>query len=161
MPQISQVFSEFLLQNGILEKEKIESIIESSKQLKQQSAMFWGKTFLATAFSWTARYFVANALFMAFFPVSNHLLLFGRQLVMWIMMLVSPTPGGSGITEYVFTQYLSDFLPVAGFSVMLALLWRIFTYYPYLAIGAYLFPKWIKEKFKKPRITVLSHSDHQ
>jgi glycosyltransferase 2 family protein len=129
-------------------------IIDSSKELQKQKAGFWIKAFAATFFSWTARYFVANALFMAFFPVGNNLLLFGRQLVMWIMMLVSPTPGGSGITEFVFTRYLSDFLPVAGFSVMLALVWRIFTYYPYLVIGAFMFPKWLKDKFRKPRIVL-------
>ncbi len=122
-------------------------IIDSSKELKSQPFGFWLKSFGATFLSWTSRYWVVNALFLAFFSVNNHFLLFARQLVMWIMMLVSPTPGGSGFTEYVFAEYLGDFLPFAGVAVLMALLWRLFTYYPYLFIGVYLFPKWIKMKF--------------
>ena len=49
---------------------------------------------------------------LAFFTVKDHMLIFARQLVMWIMMLVSPTPGGSGFAEYIFTRYLSDVIPV-------------------------------------------------
>lgn len=124
-------------------------IIESSKELKSQSLVFWLKTLLATFFSWTARYWIVNALFLAFFSVSDHFMLFARQLVMWIMMLVSPTPGGSGFSEYVFSEYLADFIPIPGIAILMALLWRLFTYYPYLFIGVFLFPKWIKEKFGK------------
>ncbi len=126
-------------------------IIKSSKELKKQPFSFWLKAFGATFVSWTARYWVVNALFLAFFPVKNHFLLFARQLVMWIMMLVSPTPGGSGFTEYVFAKYLSDFLPFAGIAVVMALLWRLITYYPYLIIGVFLVPKWIKKHFIKTK----------
>lgn len=122
-------------------------IIKSSKELRSQPFMFWLKSFGATFLSWTSRYWVVNALFLAFFTVGDHFLLFARQLVMWIMMLVSPTPGGSGFTEYVFTEYLGDFLPFASVAVLMALLWRLFTYYPYLFIGVFLFPRWIKLKF--------------
>ncbi|HAN00547.1 MAG TPA: TIGR00374 family protein [Marinilabiliales bacterium] len=125
-----------------------DEIIESSKELKKQPVKFWLKTFGATALSWTARYWVVNALFLAFFIIDDHFLLFGRQLVMWIMMLVSPTPGGSGLSEYVFAEYLGDFLPFAEVAILMALLWRLFTYYPYLIIGAFVFPRWIKNKFK-------------
>lgn len=122
-------------------------IIKSSKELRLQPFSFWLKSFGATFLSWTSRYWVVNALFLAFFTVGDHFLLFARQLVMWIMMLVSPTPGGSGFTEYVFTEYLGDFLPFASVAVLMALLWRLFTYYPYLFIGVFLFPRWIKMKF--------------
>ena len=89
-------------------------------------------------------------MFLAFFTVSDHALLFARQLVMWIMMLVSPTPGGSGFTEFIFSEYLGDFLPqVAGVAVVMALLWRLITYYPYLIIGVIMVPAWIRNRFKK------------
>jgi len=124
-------------------------IIESSKELTRKPFMFWLKAFGSTFLSWTARYWVVNALFLAFFPVKDHFLLFARQLVMWIMMLVSPTPGGSGFTEYVFAEYLGDFLPFASIAILMALLWRLVTYYPYLFVGALIFPRWIKQKFGK------------
>ena len=34
-----------------------------------------------------------------------------------------------------------------GAATLIALLWRGVTYYPYLAIGAIIFPRWIKKKF--------------
>ena len=123
-------------------------IIDNSKELKKKPFSFWLKAFAATAFSWTSRYWVVNALFLAFFVVDDHVLLFARQLVMWIMMLVSPTPGGSGFTEYVFTEYLGDFLPaVGGIAIVMATLWRLVTYYPYLFIGAVIVPSWVRKKF--------------
>ncbi len=123
-------------------------LIQSSKELINKPFTFWIKAFFATILSWTSRYWVVNALFLAFFVVDEHILLFARQLVMWIMMLVSPTPGGSGFTEFVFTEYLGDFLPqIGGIAIVMATLWRLITYYPYLFIGAFIVPPWIKKKF--------------
>jgi len=125
-------------------------IMDSSKELKNKNFSFWLKTFSATIFSWTSRYWVVNAMFLAFFTINDHIMLYARQLVMWIMMLVSPTPGGSGFTEFVFSEYLGDFLPqVAGVAIVMALLWRLITYYPYLIIGAIIVPGWIRKRFDK------------
>jgi uncharacterized protein (TIRG00374 family) len=66
---------------------------------------------------------------------------------MWVAMLISPTPGGSGIAEIMFSRYLGEFIPLVGFAVALALLWRLVTYYPYLVIGAIVVPKWISDNF--------------
>jgi uncharacterized protein (TIRG00374 family) len=128
-----------------------DDIVASASELKHRSLVFWLKSFAATFVSWTSRYWVVNALFLAFFAVHDHLLVFARQLVMWIMMLVSPTPGGSGFAEFVFKQFLEDFIPVAGLTVIIALLWRLITYYMYLLIGVVIVPAWIKSKFGKHR----------
>ncbi len=131
-----------------------DEIVSNSIELRKKSASFWLKSFSATFFSWTSRYLVVNALLLAFFSVNDHILVFARQLVMWIMMLISPTPGGSGFSEFVFSNYLGDFLPAAGIAVVMAVLWRLYTYYPYLFIGAIILPKWIKEKFLKKKQVV-------
>lgn len=123
-------------------------LIETSKVFKTKPATFWLKAFAATFFSWTARYWVVNFLLLAFFVVDGHILIFARQLVMWIMMLVSPTPGGSGFAEFVFTRYLGDFIPM-GFAVVMALIWRLVSYYPYLFIGAVMLPRWLSGKFSR------------
>jgi hypothetical protein len=133
-------------------------IISSSHELKRQKLGFWLKAFGGTFFSWTARYLVVNALLLAFFSVSSHFLLFARQLVMSNMMLVFPTPGGSGFSEYIFTRYLKDFIPLdvgntAAIIIVIALLWRLVSYYPYLVIGSILLPSWIKNKFGSSRKT--------
>ncbi|MCD4792281.1 MAG: flippase-like domain-containing protein [Bacteroidales bacterium] len=124
-------------------------IISNSKELKKKPFSFWAKAIGATFLSWTSRYWVVNALFIAFFAMkSDHFLLFAKQLVMWVMMLVSPTPGGSGFSEYVFSEYLNDFMPqVAGIAIITAFVWRLFTYYPYLIAGVIIGPKWIRDKF--------------
>ncbi len=127
-------------------------IISSSIEYRKKPFSFWAKAFASTFLSWTSRFWVVNAILLAFFAVEDHLLIFARQLVMWIMMLVSPTPGGSGFAEFVFTRYLSEFIPVdaaslGSIAVGMALLWRFISYYPYLFIGAIIFPRWIRKKF--------------
>jgi uncharacterized membrane protein YbhN (UPF0104 family) len=126
-----------------------DEVVVSAKELYVKPLKFWFKSGVATFLSWTSRYLVVNALFMAFFAVHDHLLIFGRQLVMWIMMLVSPTPGGSGFAEFAFKEFLGDFIPVAGLTVVIALLWRLITYYLYLFVGIVVVPGWIKSKFGK------------
>ena len=131
-------------------------IITSSQELKKQKFGFWLKAFGATFFSWCSRYLVANALILAFFSVSDHLLLFARQLVMSNMLLLLPTPGGSGVAEAIFTRYLSDFIPVdvalvGSIAIVLALLWRLVSYYPYLIIGIIILPNWIRTRFLKQK----------
>jgi len=119
----------------------------ASAEYKRKSLWFWLRAFASTAISWTARYWVVNFLFLAFFVVPDHLLLFARQLVMWIMMLVMPTPGGSGFAEIIFSDYLGEFIPVVALIPVLTVLWRLITYYPYLFAGAIYVPIWIKKRF--------------
>lgn len=120
-------------------------------ELKHYRWGFWIKAFGATSLSWASRFLVANALFMAFFEISDHLLVFARQLAMWVPMIIAPTPGGSGFAEYIFQNFLSDVIPVqehtqSGTAAMIALLWRGVTYYPYLLIGAVILPRWVGNK---------------
>jgi len=137
-----------------------EDIVAASNELKHKSFRFWFNSFVSTFFSWTARYWVLNFLILALalglpsfdasslFSVSEHFLIFARQLVMWIMMLVMPTPGGSGFVEAVFTSYMVDFMPIAGLVAAMALLWRFVTYYPYLILGAIVAPRWLAKSRK-------------
>lgn len=132
-----------------------DDIIESSVELKKQPFIFWIKAFTATFLSWTSRYWVINAILMAFFAVNDHLLIFARQLVTWIMMIISPTPGGSGFAEVILGKYISDAIPIdplhsSGIALAMAIIWRIITYYPYLIIGSSIIPGWIQRKFVKP-----------
>lgn len=126
-------------------------LIQTSLYFKNWPFQKWMKAFGATSLSWIARYWVVNTLIVSFFGLAHlgffdHLVVFGKQLVMWIMMLVSPTPGGSGFAEYVFKEFLSNYVPV-GAGITLALLWRLISYYPYLVIGAFVVPKWISKHF--------------
>ncbi len=122
-------------------------IIITSKELKGQPVSYWTKSFIATVFAWIARYFLVNFLILAFTPLTDHLLVFGRQLVMWVIMLISPTPGGAGVAELAFDGFLQDFIPT-GLSPAIALLWRLLSYYPYLIIGAMVLPAWLRRVYR-------------
>jgi len=129
-------------------------MISTSEHFRAWPLKKWLKAFGATCISWIARYWVVNTLIIAFLGIhylglEQHLVVFGKQLAMWIMMLVSPTPGGSGFAEWVFKEFLSDILPIAGMGVALALCWRMVSYYPYLIFGAILLPKWIRNILHK------------
>ena len=117
-------------------------IMEASKEYKNKSAIFWVKALGSTYFSWLARFLTVNFLILAFVSGSDQLLIFGRQLVMWVILLISPTPGGAGVAEFVFSGFLGDLIPF-GLAAALALLWRLFSYYPYLFIGAIILPNWL------------------
>jgi uncharacterized protein (TIRG00374 family) len=132
-----------------------DDIVESSHVLKQKPASFWIKAGTATFLSWTSRYWVVNAIIMAFYAVNDHFLIFARQLVTWIMMIISPTPGGSGFAEAILGRYISDAIPAdaaytGGIALAIAIIWRIISYYPYLIIGASIVPGWLQRKFKSP-----------
>lgn len=120
-----------------------DEIIITSKELKDKPFSFWLKAFIATFFSWTARYWVVNFIILAFVLVDEHMLIYARQLVMWVIMLISPTPGGAGLAEIAFEGFLAEFIPL-GLASAIALLWRLVSYYPYLIIGSIVLPRWIK-----------------
>ena len=124
-------------------------LIIASKGLKNKSADFWFWSFTGTFASWTARYTIVNCLILAFSgaPMDN-LVVFGRQVVMGIIILFAPTPGGSGIAEFMFNDFLGEFIP-KGLAASLGLLWRLFSYYPYLFIGALIIPSWLANVFGK------------
>jgi len=126
-----------------------DDIILSSGDVKGKGYSYWMPLVFATVLSWCSRYLVVNAIFMAFFQVEDHLLIFTRQFVMWILMVISITPGGSGLTEIIFDKYLSVFIPIVGLAPIIILIWRLLSYYNYLFIGAFLVPRWIKTAFVK------------
>ncbi|MCE5345268.1 MAG: flippase-like domain-containing protein [Bacteroidales bacterium] len=130
-------------------------LIDSSNELRHESFSFWFKATVSTFLTWTSRYWVVNAILLAFFTIKDHLLIFARQLVLWIMMIISPTPGGSGFAEIILGRYISDLIPadpvhVGGVALAMALIWRMISYYPFLIAGAIIVPGWIDRKFVEP-----------
>jgi len=124
-----------------------DDMITASREFRQRSVWFWLKAYGSTVVSWTGRFWVVNFIILAFTPVGEHLLIYARQLVMWSILLLSPTPGGSGLAEFAFSGFFHDFIPL-GLAASLALLWRLVSYYPYLFIGAIVFPRWLKRAYR-------------
>lgn len=124
---------------------------QTSKELKGHNAMYWFKVTTSTAFVWSARYFILNCLLVAFLGPIDHPLVFSKQVIMWITQLVSPTPGASGAAELVFREVYMGTGGVADYSVLtlVAFIWRLATYYPYLILGAIFLPRWLKRVLVK------------
>ncbi len=156
-PQLLQKIIKFLFKLPILRKWKsnaqktADDIIIASKNLKGKSFHFWIRLMGSTALSWTGRFLVVNFLLMAFTSLNLHenITIFFRQLVMWMILMITPSPGGSGAAEFLFKEFLIEFLPSGLFVVLIAILWRIISYYPYIFIGAILLPNWLKNEQKK------------
>jgi uncharacterized protein (TIRG00374 family) len=124
-----------------------DDLMVSSKELRKEPIYFWVGAFASTCGSWICRYLVINALLQAFLHlgIMDHILILGKQLVLWIFMLISPTPGGSGVAEYAFGELLMPFGMSAAMLAGIAVLWRLISYFPYLFIGALLLPRWVKQ----------------
>lgn len=123
-----------------------DNMIAASMSAKKTPMVVWGKTFLATALSWTSRYLLVNAIFVAFGLLASPMLVFARQGIVWLILIVTPTPGGSGVSEWLFTQYYADMVPSASFGLLLAMAWRLSSYYIYLIVGMCVIPSWLRDK---------------
>jgi uncharacterized protein (TIRG00374 family) len=126
-------------------------IIEASKELIGKNYKYWVPIVGATIFIWSSRYLMLNALIGAYesLSISEHVVIFARQVIMWIVMMISPTPGSSGTAEFFFGQFFAEFLN--GYTFVTSILWRMLSYYPYLILGAIFLPRWIKQVFFKKK----------
>ena len=131
--------------------EQGEEIMVASKELRGKNLSYWVKISLSTLFIWTARYAMLNCVIAAFTDQNffEHITIFARQVVIWITMLISPTPGSSGTAEFIFTQFFKEDLGSVTF--ISNIFWRLMTYYPYLFLGALILPRWIKRVFFKEK----------
>lgn len=141
----------FLRKWRVKASEAGDDIITTSREMKNKPISFWLKAYFATLCSWTARFWVVNFLIMAVISVNDHFLIYARQLIMWVILLISPTPGGSGVAEFVFSDFLGEFI-TPGLSPALAILWRLISYYLYLFIGVIILPNWLKRVYSKKNI---------
>jgi glycosyltransferase 2 family protein len=126
-------------------------IIEASKELIGKNYKYWFTIIGATIFIWSSRYLMLNALIGAYdsLTFNEHIIIFARQVIMWIVMMISPTPGSSGTAEFFFAQFFAQFL--SGYTFVTSILWRLLSYYPYLLLGAIFLPRWIKQVFFKKK----------
>lgn len=117
----------------------------STKVIKEKSFSFWMKIFTSTFLSWTSRFLVINFILLAF-GVSNfkdQLLILGKQSIMWIILLITPIPGGSGIAEFMFSSFFNINNEHEITTTLQSILWRLISYYPYLIIGVIILPRFI------------------
>ncbi|MCM1005286.1 MAG: flippase-like domain-containing protein [Prevotella sp.] len=128
-----------------------DNMVATSAILRKKPVIFWIRVFGATVISWLSRYMVVNALFLAFVTSSlpEQWIILARQFIVWVLLIVSPTPGGSGISEWLFTEVYGSMIPTVALALFMAICWRIISYYIYLIIGMSILPKWLRDSFSK------------
>jgi uncharacterized membrane protein YbhN (UPF0104 family) len=101
-----------------------------------------------------SRFLVVNMLILAFTDATflswyDHLIVVGRQIITMVIMMIAPTPGGSGFIEVLFETYLGGYVPKGMVLVLVVLGWRLLTYYYYLVMGAVIAPRWVNQHFPR------------
>ena len=123
-------------------------MILASKELLTKKWAFHLGGFLSTATAWSCRFFLLNCLIIAFVNISTDFdtqsNLYARLQTMYVIMAFSPTPGGAGFAEVLFGGFLSDYVNSGTLALIIAFIWRLFTYYLYLLVGVVVIPNWIK-----------------
>lgn len=129
-----------------------------SHRMRLKPFTFWLKTGGLSAILWIARFCIVNVLIMAFSTTAgvsflsfyDNIIVVCRQIITMVVMMIAPTPGGSGFIEVLFERYLGGYVPAAGVVLLLiTFMWRMLTYYNYLIIGAILAPRWIAKNYGK------------
>lgn len=140
-------------------KDKLEELshnmLTTSIELKNKRIFWWVQAFGVTVLSWIGRFLVVNGLFLALVPEVSQWTVFARQIVVWALLMFSPTPGGSGVSEWLFDKYYGDLIGGNGIVMVMAILWRILTYYIYLFIGLFFLP-WFFRKQKLENNDIIS-----
>jgi len=132
-------------------------MVTTSKEIRSKPFSYHATVFGATAAAWSIRFALVMILMIAFVPAvreglgwAQQTLLYGRLEAMYVVLALSPTPGGTGIAEAAFGPFLRDFIVdsngkyAAGMAVLIAFIWRLLTYYFYLLAGTIAVPNWIR-----------------
>ena len=110
----------------------------------------WAGAFLATMASWTARFMslvAVMAMVVVPFSALEPLTIVARQLVMWVYLLISPTPGSSGVAEWLLHAFFEPWFALSGSLIapaMTMLIWRLATHFIYLLLGVLVIPGWLR-----------------
>ncbi len=134
-----------------------DELVVASKELKGIEFSYWAKAIISTAFVWISRYAIVNCLLAAFVPtlgLAEHGIIFSRHVILWVVLIIAFTPGGSGIAEGAFLKFYTPF--AFGMTGFIAIIWRMITYYPYLIAGVIFLPRWLRRVFVElPKSTPL------
>lgn len=141
-------YRDMLVQTG-------EGVVEASGEMAHKNWWFHTRVFIATSLAWIMRFAVVNAIIIALIhavktDVFNQVLLFGRNMNMYIQTAFTPTPGASGFSEIMFSGLYSDIVPV-GLALLIAIIWRLISYYAYLIAGMIIVPNWVRKLILRRR----------
>lgn len=130
-----------------------DDILLTSEEIKTKSLKYHFGAFAATAGAWTGKFLLILAIIIALVPTFQAetallVLLFAKLKMMFVLILLFPSPGGAGFAELAFGAFMHGYIPKT-FSLVIALIWRILSYYSYLIAGAIIIPTWIRNRIKE------------
>lgn len=132
-----------------------DDMIIASNGLKGKKITFWAGGMGSTFAAWSLRFLILNCVLVGLTAVGSHLLLFGRQLIIFILMILAPTPGGSGVAEGSVHSLLSDFFMNGttqvddGLRLIVITVWRFISYMLYLFLGMIVLRYWLRRVMTK------------
>lgn len=133
-----------------------DDMIVASNGLKGKKISFWMGGMGSTFAAWGLRFLILNCVLIGLTTVGSQLLLFGRQLIIFILMILAPTPGGSGVAEGSVHSLLSDFFMNGtnqvddGLRLIVITVWRFISYMLYLFLGMFVLRYWLKRVMTTP-----------
>ena len=157
-PQSIKKFLFFIGKARILKRwrSKIEKtandIINSSRELKSKKINYHFKNFVLSGLAWICKFLTVPLIIFAVIQqidptLFDTVLLTFRNQSMYVITAFTPTPGGSGFAEVLFDNFFSDYISLTA-ATIIAILWRLITYYFYLFSGFIVTPLWVKEVMK-------------
>jgi uncharacterized membrane protein YbhN (UPF0104 family) len=132
-----------------------DDMIVSANTIANKDFKFHLKSFVLTSIAWGGRFLLVNCIIIALidsipYSLWDQLKIYGRQVVMFIFMMFSPSPGAAGFAEFFFGNYIGDYVPKSA-ALIIALIWRLLTYYAYLITGVLIIPTWLTGVIKRRR----------
>ena len=127
-----------------------DDLRNSALEMKTLPLLHWAGAFLATMASWTARFLslvAVMAMVVAPFSALEPITIVARQLVMWVYLLISPTPGSSGVAEWLLGAFFEPWFALSDSLIapaMTMLIWRMATHFVYLLLGVLVIPGWMR-----------------
>ncbi len=131
-----------------------KDFIIASKEMKSKHWTYHIGGFLATATAWSCRFLLVNCLIIGLIATTktdfwSQFALYARLETMYVVMAISPTPGGVGFAEILFNGFLTDYVTDETVSSVIAIIWRLMTYYLYLFVGAIIIPNWLRQRLNE------------
>ncbi len=132
-----------------------DDIIIASNEISKKSWDFHFKAYLSTALAWSTRFLVLNCLIIAFanpelisLSFWSQTELYAKLQSLFVILLLLPSPGGAGFAEVVFGGFLMDagYMFTKPVTIIIAMIWRLLSYYPYLIAGAIIIPWWLSAR---------------
>jgi len=124
-----------------------DDLVRAARVMLRANWKYHANAAFATVIAWSFRFLILSSVMLAFSSLISldfwtQLNIYGRLQSMFVLIAFSPTPGGSGFVEYIFTEYLQDY---AGSQALVsAVVWRFLSYYFYLIAGLFIVPAWIR-----------------